>query len=78
MCKRFVYDMNIENGAYQVFDNDVGAYIFEDMDEDNIVEFCNFFNELEELDGVEVEVSRITLFSLIKYKLRSIFSRSEE
>ena len=75
MCdKRFVYDMNIEDGSYRVFDNNINKYIFEDMNEENIIEFCDFFNGLEELEGIDVEVSRVTLFSLIKYKLLSFFS----
>ena len=75
MCdKRFVYDMNIEDGSYRVFDNNINEYIFEDMNEENIIEFCDFFNDLEDLEGIDVEVSRVTLFSLIKYKLLSFFS----
>ena len=75
MCdKRFVYDMNIEDGSYRVFDNNINEYIFEDMNEENIIEFCDFFNGLEELEGIDVEVSRVTLFSLIKHKLLSFFS----
>lgn len=75
--KRFVCEMNIENGAYKMFDTQEQVYLFEDMDKKKIEELCSFFNVLENEDGVELIAEPVTLFSLIKRKLRSIFSKDK-